>query len=268
MPELAKNVNLLPWKPTFWLHFEVEDASVWVDWGLPLPNFIKIENGKAYIAWQIDGAFYTRRAVRYLNDIIARIELTLGESSTRRLPWKPDLKSADHYFPKIKRLQELQQHLKSLESGGRRYAPARADSFSDYTFWAIKLWTEDEIREQGEGLPVVYETLESWALQNFENKERSTIRAKCRSVWNWYNRRDWTLPKGRNGEMTRAERARKNSQKIAEETKRKIVNATTGMFASEYKKPSGKWNIAKLAKELNMSRNTVSKYLKKLEQTA
>ena len=65
--------------------------------------------------------------------------------------------------------------------------------------------------------------------------------------------------------MTRKERALANAKKMAEESRRKIVNATTGMFANEYKKRDGKWNISKLAKELNMSRPTVMKYIKEIE---
>jgi len=33
------------------------------------------------------------------------------------------------------------------------------------------------------------------------------------------------------------------------------------MFANDLKKKNGKWNIAKIAKELNLSVNTVKKYL-------
>ena len=68
--------------------------------------------------------------------------------------------------------------------------------------------------------------------------------------------------------MTRRERAISNSKKRAEETKRKITNAITGLMAEEYKKPSGKWHIKRIARDTNLSEKTVSKYLKKLEQTA
>lgn len=66
--------------------------------------------------------------------------------------------------------------------------------------------------------------------------------------------------------MTRSERAKANSKKKAEAARRIIQNTTTGMFADEYKKTDGKWNIAKLARELKLSRPTVMKYIKELEQ--
>jgi len=256
----GRNQALLPYLPTFWLNFATNgDPTEWVTAGLPVPNIITFTNSGVVLGWQIDGYFGTKRGIEYLNDTIGKITIALRDTNPKRLPWKPDTKTADHYYPKIHRLKEFAV---LLHSTTKNKAPARADSFSDHAFWAIKLYVEDLIREQGEGLPVVYEALEDWALSQFINKERSTIRAKCRSVWNWYNNRDWQLPKDkRKFEMTRRERAISNSQKRAEEAKRKIINATTGLMAQEYKKSSGKWNIAKLAKELGMSRNTVMKYL-------
>ncbi len=218
-----------------------------------------------FVGWQIEGYFATKQAIDFLNDTIGRVLVTLREAHPKRLPWKPDTKTADHYYPKIYKLKQITDRAKSLPP--KQNAPRRADSFDDHAFWAIKLWTEDTIREQGEGVPVVYERLESWALAQFIHKERSTIRAKCRSVWNWYNAREWELPRNeRRFEMTRKERAISNSQKRAEQAKRKVANMITGMFADEYKKKSGEWNITKLAKELKMSRNTVTKYLQEIKQ--
>ena len=48
---------------------------------------------------------------------------------------------------------------------------------------------------------------------------------------------------------TRAEHAKKIAQKKANETKKKVLNITTGMFKDEYKKPNGSWNISKIAKD-------------------
>ena len=255
---------MLPHLPTFWLHFSTSgDPTDWVAAGLPIPNFIAFTNRGAMLGWQIDGYFGTQKGIEYLNDTIGKITIALKETSPKRLPWKPDTKTADHYYPKIHKLKEF-ANMPSVRK--RVQAPARADSFDDYTFWAIKLYAEDEIRKQGEGLPIVYEALEDWALSQFIDKERSTIRAKCRSVWNWYEVKGWELPKGRKYEMTRQERAISNSKKMAEEAKRKVANTLTGMFSEDYKTGTGKWNISKIAKELSMSRDTVRKYIKEIEK--
>ena len=62
--------------------------------------------------------------------------------------------------------------------------------------------------------------------------------------------------------MTRTQRALKNSEAIAQKTRRKVLNLVTGMFAEEYKKKSGKWNISKIAIEAEVTRDSVRKYLK------
>jgi AraC-like DNA-binding protein len=232
----------------------------WQDFNLPIPNYLKHNNMGYHIGWQIDGYFATRVGIEYLNDMIGRILITFRENEPKRLPWSPNINTADHYYPKIRKLQSL-QNLKSKPS--RSKAPTRADSFDDYAFWAIKLYTEDRIREQGEGVMIAYELIEDWAMSQFENnKERSTIRAKCRSVWAWYDNKNWELPKGRTFEMTRSERAKSNALAKSERAKRKVINATSGLMANEYKTKTGKWNISKIAKELNMSRDTVRKHLK------
>lgn len=252
----------MPQLPTFWLQFSITgDPTAWIPENLPIPNAIQITAYGALIAWQVEGYFSTQKGIEYLNDTIAKISIALQESKPKRLPWKPDTKAADHYYAKIYKLKAFND-LPGVRK--RTKAPNRADSFDDYAFWAIKLWTEDQIREQGEGSPIVYAALEDWALSQFIDKERSTIRAKCRSVWKWYEERNWTT--GRKFEMTRSERAKANSQKKADEAKRKVINATSGLMAEEYKTKTGKWNISKLAKELKMSRDTVRKYLPNNEE--
>ena len=62
---------------------------------------------------------------------------------------------------------------------------------------------------------------------------------------------------------TRQEQALKNSKKIAEKTEKKVLNCITGMFAHEYKKSNGTWNISKIAKDSGTTRPTVMKYLPK-----
>jgi len=234
----------------------------WQDYNLPIPNYIEYIDGGYRIGWHIDGYFATKKGIEYLNDVIGRVLVTFKDNSPYRLPYKPDLQTADHYYPLIRKLSSL-ANLHSRPSRSR--VPSRADSFADYAFWAIKLFTEDRIRDQGEGIPVPFSTIEDWAIVQFveeQGKERSTIRAKCRSVWNWYDTKDWQLPKDkRKWKMTRRERAIDNARKKAEVARRKVMSITTGMFSDEYKTKTGKWNVSKIAKELGMSRDTVRKYL-------
>ena len=257
---------LLDWKPTFWLHFHMQGVGVeWMDEDLPIPNYLKYANIGFDIAWQINGYFGTQKGIEYLNDVIGKVLVSFAENKPERLPWKPDIKSADHYYPKIYKLKQLNIRSVSIQ---KREAPRRADSYDDHAFWAIKLYTEDLIRSGGVGVPIVYEHLEAWALRQFENKERSTIRAKCRSVWNWYDERDWDLPKRRkyNDEellVCRQENMKRvnviRKQKSIEKIKSVISDLT---LQDQIKMKNGKFKISAIAKLAGMDRDTVSKHLK------
>jgi hypothetical protein len=151
------------------------------------------------------------------------------------------------------------------------------DINKDNVFWAIKLYTEDLIKKSS-GM-VAYSLLESFAFAHFVDraaKDKSTLKAKCRSIWEWYDERDWTIPKRyertlkqylEETKMTRTEHMTKLNAKRAEDNHKKVVNIITGLFNDEYKKKSGAWHIGKIASELGLNRDTVSKYIKEFENT-
>jgi len=247
----------------FWLHFLVNgDGTEWIDADLPTPNWFKKFEHSYLIGWQIDGYFATTRNQAYLNDIIARMIFTLPIAE--KLNYKPN---NELQIDKIYKLKEFKS-LKSLPSKFKGYEYAiKPEKGHDRVFWAIKWKTEQIIEEQGEGRPVVFDLLHSWATTHFVDdvKDKSTLKAKCRSVWEWYYDRDWTIPERRKSEMSRSEHMKKVNEKRKEENRRKVANLITGIFADDYKTKSGRWNIAKIAKELGMGRDTVRKYLKELE---
>lgn len=236
-------------------------GTEWLDAGLPTPTYFEQINKGYLIAYALNGYFGTQNGYKYLNDIIARFLMTFRNEKAQRLSYHPTITDKSLYSGKIYKLREL-QNLKSLST--KQYAPERANNFDDHTFWAIKLYCEDLIRSQG---MATAQQLEEFAYSNFE-KDRSTLRAKCRSIWNYYERRDWKLPYQRktNTEeelrMTRQERARSNSKAKAEKAKKAVITAVTGLYADEYKKKSGAWHIGKLSEATGIHREIVSKYLK------
>jgi predicted transcriptional regulator len=199
---------------------------------------------------------------------VGRVTISLSACKPNRLPYKPDLKEdLAHYYPKIHKLLEF-QNAKSLSK--KTHAPVRADNLGgkDYCFWAIKLYTEDLIRQFGEGTPVPTHLVEDWSYTQFSDHKKgiSTVRAKCRSVWHWNDKRDWVLPKDkRKWKMTRRERALTNAENAAKRSNKLILDATSGLMATYYKKKSGSWHIEKIAQATNLSSKTVSKYLKELK---
>ena len=256
---------------SFWLFFYINGiGDEWIEYDLPIPTFHKHVNKGYQIAWAIDGYFGTPKGQEFLNDVLARFLISFKSENIERLSYRPPLddKTAKIYA-KVYKLREFSKQLKSLPV--KRYIPKRADSFEDFTFWAIKLYAEDLIRQSG---LIVYERLESWALSQFESKERSTIRAKCRSVWRWYEERDFQLSrKYENKEQYRRETMASRSEHIiklnkerGEANKRAVINLMTGLFAGDYRKKTGSWNVSKIAKQLKMSRNTVAKIIKEIQQ--
>ncbi len=241
------------------------NGTEWIDQGLPTPTYLEHINKGYLIAWAIEGYFGTSQGTQYLNDIIARVLITFKDLKPQRLLHKPKIGSASHYLPKIYKLKEL-QNLKSIRN--KIKAPNRADNFEDHIFWSIKLYCEDLIRSQG--LPT-FTQLEDFAYSNFNHKDRSTLRAKCRSIFNWYETTNWALPYKRKTKteeelkVTRQERAKANTEAREEKAKAIVTNAVTGLMSETYKKKSGTWNVTKIAKDTKLNRRTITKYIKEIE---
>jgi len=270
MDIIAKKDKLLK---SFWLYFHIiGNGAEWIDYKLPIPSLHKQINNGYFIGWAIDGYFATPKGQEFLNDIIARFLLSFEH--IERLPFKPQEKDFNsntaRIYAKVYKLREFSKQLKSLPT--RKHIPKRADNFEDFTFWAIKLYAEDMIRATGF---IVYDSLESWALSQFVDKERSTIRAKCRSIWNWYNERDFKLNDKKHREQkkyleetmaTRKEQAIRMGKEKKEKNRRKVINLITGLYADDYKKKNGKWHYIKIAEATGLSRYTVSTIIKELEK--
>ena len=171
------------------------------------------------------------------------------------------------YLPKIYKLRELQA-LKSLNNN--KLPRASADKFEDFTFWAIKFHCEDLIKSQG---MATAEQLIDFAYRNFEGKEYSTLRAKCRSVWNYYEQRNWSIPvpyKRKCTEeqymATRQENIRKVHENRVIRSNNKIKAILDDIFLQdEIKFKNGKYRIGKIAELTKLTRQTVSKYLKEFD---
>ena len=271
---IAKKSELIK---SFWLYFHLNDSTAWIEHDLPTPTLIKHINRGAFVGWAIDGYFGTNNSKDFLNDIIARILITFKDENIRRLSFKPSKKDLDektaHIFAKVYKLKEFSKRLNSLPIK-KKYSPSRADAFEDFTFWAIKLYAEDQIRAYGQ---ISYGIFESWALSQFEDKERSTIRAKCRNIYAWYESRDWELPSPKENKyqtirdwyeesrMTRAENMKRVSREKAERNRRAIINIMTGLYSEDYKKKNGAWHFGKIAEATNLSSKTVAKIIKEIE---
>ena len=251
------------------------DGTEWIDQGLPTPTYHEHINRGYIIAYALDGYFGTNSNTAYLNDVIARFLITLREYKPTRVTSlssspKGSLSASSTlsgtYLAKIYKLKELQA-LKSLTSN--KLPRATADKFDDFTFWAIKFHCEDLIKSQG---IATADQLINFALSNFEGKEYSTLRAKCRSIWNYYEKRNWSIPvpytkKSKEEVMaTRQEHIENVNKNRVIRSNNKIKAILDDIFLQdEIKFKNGKYRIGKIAELTKLTRQTVSKYLKEFD---
>ena len=240
------------------------DGSELFEYALPFPNSYHRQNRNTYtISYIIKGNFTTKAGYEYVNDIMARFALSVPMTNmwldyvNTPLTEAYDLKQ----FQGLKSIQKIKDYTK-VTSG------------KDNTFWAIKLYTEELIKEGGEGNLVAHSLISSYAHRLFTNVEKSTLRAKVRSIWEWYDARGWTIPQRyerdrktyyEDTKMTRTENMKKINADKAEKNYRAVANLLSGLFSTDYQKKNGKWHIGKIAVAVSMTEKTVSKYIKEYE---
>lgn len=233
----------------FWLHFRASgDGLEIAEYALPTPNYYNRTNETTYtVAWLIDGYFGTAKGRAYLNDMIGR--LSLGMKIANRLSYAPHKAEGKAYA-----LKEF-QNLPSLPR--RKEQKPNAEKYDDAIFWAIKLEAIAQIRATGW---LDHDTLKDWAFDLFitKAKDRSTLKAKVRNVWQWYKDRDWKID-DRSFTMSRAEAGRKAHEKLAKDTEAKVRGAVSALqFLQE------KITITAVCKHAGVSHNTAKKYLKEM----
>jgi len=249
----------------YWLLFHLNGStSDFLEHDLPMPSYLKKINQGYLIGWQIDGYFGTEHGRKFLNDIIARFTITFADKKIERLPYAPTLDDSNaHVNNYTYKLNRFSSTLKSIKS--KKFIPSRAENFDDIVFWAIKFHAEDLITEYS---ILSFEQLEDFAMTQFIHKERSTIRAKCRSIWNYYEKRDFKLNRKKTTKtkeelfMSRQEHIKKVHKERAINTKAVIESLITGM----YKKKNGTWNAVLISKATKITDKTVRKYLKEISQ--
>lgn len=246
----------------------MEDLSPSFGNELPFPQWHWITQSqydlktRYYYQFTIDGVFDTKKGVEFLNDIIARFMITfpnfgIEKQEVKRIPAKKQ-------GLKLKQFQGL----KSVKKLPTNFYKTNLFTNKDNVFWALKIAFEIQLQSNN----ISYETFEDFAFANFEDKakDRSTLRAKCRSIYNYYFDRNFeTRTRTRKNKeevmATRQQQMKKINEKRKEDCKRVIVGLITGLTSFEYKKPSGDWNISKLAKDTKLTRPTIYKYLEEFK---
>ena len=241
------------------------DGTELFDYSLPLTGSYQRASEQRYtLEYLIDGVFWTKQSAKFLNDVLLRFNLSM------------QIERIDvSIVAKKKETISLKEFSSSsnLKSLSRTTFQIRANKHEDSVFWGLKLFVEHYIKESDF---IAYDTLFNYAYTHYYDhvKDYSTLKAKCLSIWNWYYDRDFKsdayIRKYTDEElkMSRQEHMKKVNEKRKDEAYKKVVNAITGLMSKDYKKKSGAWHISNIAKDLNIDRRTVSKYIKKYESEA
>jgi len=243
------------------------DGSELFEYNLPTPhNYVRTSLDRYTIEYYLYGDFFcTNKAGDYLNDILARFTLSMNVIETKAHIDKD-------YIGHTLKLYD-NNLFNSLRSIPKFKYKETVDINHDNVFWAIKFYTENLIKESGEGKLIAYSLLESFAFANFIDraKDKSTLKAKCRSIWEWYDARGWSIPRRSKKTMeetmaTRSQHMTRVTKERAEKNRKIVINAITGLYANEFKKKSGAWHYGKICEATKLSPNTVKKYIKEYEE--
>jgi DNA-binding transcriptional ArsR family regulator len=272
-------------------------GTEWIELGLPTPHYLQHTQTGYFIAWALDGYFYTTKAKTFLLDVVARYLHAFPDAE--KLNYRPYIEDRENNAHTIDRepykLKDIAKHLPSLphESGELtnviklvakensrlddrvfeasrwhlyRYAYAYGTDAITYDYVLTILETENELL----GHPKTLNELKSKAkrMTEYMHNEFIVYETTGYKQWDKQKRAEYMRKYREDKElvkMTRSEAALKASSVKADRAKKAIVELTTSLIANDYKTKTGKWNISKIARDLKMSRDTVRKHLKELE---
>ena len=232
-------------------------------------DMIKINPKFCVYKLVIDGFAGSKQSNKFLTDIILRFEL-LNNGIFDSIETKFTSEPSSY---KLKQLSKL---LPSLPSYNKNFIARVLDNpqkYEDLYFWAMK-WQMELLIKQG--YTQSYNTLLEWALEQFSSKEFSTLKAKARSIFNWYHARgfktigayerktqtkeDWIMTRSEN--MKRV----KTLQKATTQAKIKALIDDSGLFECDFRHKDGQYkglvNVPKLARYMDVSEMTIRRNLK------
>lgn len=271
----------------------------WLDAGLPLPTFIIWTKSAYYLGYAINGTIRTNQQKEFYKDLKLRLKYTLEQFSNAKnvkisnLYMLSYLENEDiiridnnKVFYEMKTLsshcisltQDLvkkeKEKIKEFNIFARTYAKSE-DALFDF----IRFKTYDYIRvnfsNKEKDKWSIFDYAMEVALMAYEElgskKGISNVICKARNIAKWcyenYNPsvNNWNYERKMSDEeyeMTRKERAKENAKLKYERVHKKVISIVTGLYADEYKKADGSWNVSKIAKDAEVTRSSVYKHLK------
>ena len=237
----------------------IEDITAEFGNSIPYPHHHYFSGKEIVYSWLLDGFFWTNEGIKYLNDIIARFKLSFPDCRHIKTQWSDKENNINPL--KLKQFQGLKSKANEII---RNYQKREAYFHRDSTFWCLKLYAEELIRQDG---LIIYQRLEKFALENFSKHKKgwSTVRMKIVSIFNWYCDRDWKIGRENNSSKTgeeimanRIEHAIKLSAKNEEMAKQKVYNAQR--LIKYFNEQDGKLSLRAIERQSGCSINTVRKH--------
>ena len=217
----------------------------------------------------VDGFGGTKRAKRFETDILLRFQILNDDIFS-------DIEKKITSEPSSYNLKELSKRLPSLPEYDKDFIARVLDNpkkYEDLYFWAMKAQMELLIKQ---GYTQSYNTLLEWALEQFSSKEFSTLKAKAKSIFNWYHARSFKTfgayerkYTDKELQMTRSENMTRINKLVKEKhqkTMLALLEQNEMLFESEFIHKDGRFkglvNIQKLAKYMGVSEMTIRRNLK------
>ncbi|MDY5304191.1 MAG: hypothetical protein SPH02_04670 [Campylobacter sp.] len=217
----------------------------------------------------VDGFGGTKRTKRFETDILLRFQILNDDIFS-------DIETKFTSEPSSYNLKELSKRLPSLPIYNEDFIARVLDNpkkYEDLYFWAMKAQMELLIKQ---GYTQSYNTLLEWALEQFSSKEFSTLKAKAKSIFNWYHARGFKIfgayerkYTDKELQMTRSENMTRINKLVKEKhqkTMLALLEQNEMLFESEFIHKDGRFkglvNIQKLAKYMGVSEMTIRRNLK------
>ena len=286
---------------TFFVH--TGNGDDWERFGMPMPNYFHHTRvGYGYIiAWKIDSYFYTDKAKAFLDDVVKRFIQAIPNA--QRVPYAPKIEPSGYYREGINKLQDIADALpyfkkrsisskavdllNSIEREINKDLPDGKKHFVEDQLFELSRWHIYRKAYRDGIESITYDYVE-FVVQNENDgfispREPSAVKQKAKAIYEFMHEKfvirntgynTWSKEQKKeymqnyrkeHGMATRTEHMAKVNANRKRRTQARIRDLLEDMFAQErIKFKNGKLKIGVIAKELNLTPETVSKHLKEM----
>ncbi len=227
---------------------------------MPPPAAIWWLSGCYIVRYDIDGYFATKRGIAFLQDAVARFVQTYGPEAVK--PTTTPQRPPDWTREVVLHLKDFTANLDSLKRAQRVRNANQIKYNFDEGFWAGKTWVERQLQQNR--IPTEAEITAIIATA-VPHKERSTIRAKARSIYRWYAARGFEpTPDTRKRTVGEEPMTRQEAARVATQTRMERAKARIEAAVNLLQMQGEKITVRSVAEAAQVAKDTAAKYLREL----